>query len=301
MSDIRFDNRVAVVTGSGAGLGRSHALELAKRGARVVVNDLGSVDDGSGKMKKAADLVVEEIQKSGGTAIANYDSVATVAGGENIIKTAIDNFGQIDILVNNAGIVRDSTIKKMTEENWDLVMNVHLKGTYCVTKPALEYMKEKNYGRIVFTTSGVGLFGNFGQANYAAAKMGMVGLMNVIRLEMSKYNITCNTIAPNAATGMTEDILTDASLYDPKFVSSMVMCLSSEECSDTGMIFNCFSGWFSRVSVMCHKGVLLGDGKRDISPEEVRQNWKSIISLDDPKALDSIVETFSYIQPLQKK
>lgn len=300
MSDIRFDNKVAVVTGSGAGIGRNHALELARRGAKVVINDLGSVDDGSGNMKKAADLVVEEIQKAGGTAVANYDSVATVAGGENIIKTAIDNFGQIDILINNAGIVRDSTIKKMTEENWDLVMNVHLKGTYCVTKPALEYMKDKNYGRIVFTASGVGLFGNFGQANYAAAKMGMVGLMNVIKLEMSKYNITCNTIAPNAATQMTENILTDANLYDPKFVTAMVMYLSSEDCTDTGMIFNCFSGWYSRVSVMCHNGVLLGDGKRDVPPEEIRENWNKITSLADPKVLTSIVDTFAYLQPLQK-
>ena len=300
MSDIRFDNRVAIVTGSGSGLGRCHALELAKRGAKVVVNDLGTVDDGSGKTVKAADLVVDEIQQAGGIAVSNYDTVATVQGGENIVKTAVDTFGQVDILINNAGIVRDSGLKKMTEENWDLVINVHLKGAYCLTKPALEYMKEKQYGRIIFTSSGVGLYGNFGQANYAAAKMGMVGLMNVIKLETAKYNITCNTIAPNAATKMTENILRDQDLFNPKFVSAMVLNLVSEENSESGMIFNCFSGWYSRAAVQCYEGILLGDGKREVTPEEVRENWSAITALENPKSLNSIVESFGYISSLMK-
>jgi len=300
MSDIRFDNRVAIVTGSGSGLGRCHALELAKRGAKVVVNDLGTVDDGSGKTVKAADLVVDEIQQAGGIAVSNYDTVATVQGGENIVKTAVDTFGQVDILINNAGIVRDSGLKKMTEENWDLVINVHLKGAYCVTKPALEYMKERQYGRIIFTSSGVGLYGNFGQANYAAAKMGMVGLMNVIKLETAKYNITCNTIAPNAATKMTENILRDQDLFNPKFVSAMVLNLVSEENSESGMIFNCFSGWYSRAAVQCYEGILLGDGKREVTPEEVRENWSAITALENPKSLNSIVESFGYISSLMK-
>ena len=175
MTDIRFDGKVAIVTGSGAGIGKAHALELAKRGAKVVVNDLGGARDGSGSGTAAADQVVEEIKAAGGEAVANYDSVSSMEGGENIVKTAVDAFGKVDILINNAGILRDRSFLKMTEEEWDAVLAVHLKGAFCVTHPALKVMRENQYGRIVFTSSMSGLYGNFGQANYGAAKMGVVG------------------------------------------------------------------------------------------------------------------------------
>ncbi len=180
MPKIDFTGRVAIVTGAGAGLGRCHALEFAKRGAKVVINDLGGARDGVGSSDAAANKVVEEIKALGGEAVPNYDNVATVEGGKGIVQTAIDAFGKVDILVNNAGILRDCTFHKMEEENWDAVVGVHLKGAYCVTKPAFINMRENGYGRIVMTTSGAGLFGNFGQANYSAAKAGIVGLTECV-------------------------------------------------------------------------------------------------------------------------
>jgi len=171
MADIRFDGKVAIVTGAGRGLGRLYALELAKRGAKVVVNDLGGARDGSGGDTTPAEDVVKEITGAGGQAVANFDSVATVKGGENIVHAAVEAFGTVDILVNNAGILADRSILKMTEHEWDLIQDVNLKGTFCVTKPAFAIMREKKFGRIVFTTSGTGLYGNFGQTNYAAAKI----------------------------------------------------------------------------------------------------------------------------------
>ena len=207
MSTIDFTGRVAIVTGAGAGLGRCHALELAKRGAKVVVNDLGGTRDGTGSDDSAANKVVEEIKAAGGEAVPNYDNVATVAGGENIVKTSIDAYGKVDILINNAGILRDKSFVKMEEENWDGVMAVHLKGAYCVTKPAFINMRENGFGRIVMTTSGAGLFGNFGQSNYAAAKMGLIGLTNVLKLEGGKYNVKTNVLVPVAASRLTEDVL----------------------------------------------------------------------------------------------
>ena len=196
MSEINFNGRVAIITGAGAGLGRQYALELARRGAKVVVNDLGGLRDGSGQGTSAADKVVDEIKAGGGQALANYDNVALVDGGENIVKAAVENFGKVDILVNNAGIVRDKTFNKMDEPTWDVVMNVHLKGAFCVTRPAFINMRENNYGRIVMTTSSSGMYGNFGQSNYAAAKLGLLGLVNVLKLEGGKYNIKSNLIGP---------------------------------------------------------------------------------------------------------
>ena len=204
---IRFDDRVAIVTGAGAGLGRVYALELARRGAKVVVNDLGGGRDGSGEGSSSpADKVVDEIKASGGDAVANYDSVATAEGGENIVKSALDAFGTVDILINNAGILRDKSFLKMEPENWHIVLDVHLSGAYNVSRPAFAAMKDKGYGRILMTTSAAGLYGNFGQTNYTAAKMGLVGLMNTLKLEGQKYGIKVNTIAPVAASRLTEDI-----------------------------------------------------------------------------------------------
>jgi NAD(P)-dependent dehydrogenase (short-subunit alcohol dehydrogenase family) len=302
MFQIRFDGKAAIVTGSGAGIGRTYALELARRGAMVVINDLGANLDGSGTSSSAADAVVDEIKKAGGKAVANYDSVATAAGGENMVKTAVDTFGKIDIVINNAGIVRDKSFVKMAEEEWDMVLSVHLKGSYNVTKAAWPIMREQNYGRVVFTSSGVGLYGNFGQANYAAAKMGMIGLMNTLRIEGAKNNILINAIAPNAASRMTKNIM-PPQLFErlkPDFIAPLVAYLCSDQCKDSGMIFNCMGGWYSRTAIMCTNGVLLGDGKRDISAEEIMDNWGKITSLDGGKTLNSIAESFAYPMPLLK-
>jgi NAD(P)-dependent dehydrogenase (short-subunit alcohol dehydrogenase family) len=303
MSEIRFDGRVAIVTGAGAGLGRTYALELAKRGAKVVVNDLGGGRDGSGASHNAADAVVDEIKKMGGQAVANYDSVATVEGGENIVKAAVNAFGTVDILINNAGILRDKSFVKLSGDEWDLVISVHLKGAFCVTKPAFNIMREKQYGRIVFTTSGAGLYGNFGQANYSSAKMGIVGLMNVLNIEGAKYNIKSNTIAPVAASRLTQDVLPPDMFnkLKPEFVMPIVLYLASEANQDSGMIFNCAAGWYSRAAIVCAKGALIGDGKRDIKPEEIQENWNAIRGLEEAKPLGSVTDSFAYVMPLLQK
>jgi NAD(P)-dependent dehydrogenase (short-subunit alcohol dehydrogenase family) len=266
----------------------------------VVVNDLGGARDGSGGGTSAADAVVEEIRKAGGEAVANYDSVATKQGGENIVKTAVDAFGKVDILINNAGILRDKSFAKLEEAEWDLVLSVHLKGAFCVTQPAFRVMKDNNYGRIVNTASGAGLYGNFGQSNYCSAKMGLVGLMNNVCLEGGKYNITCNTIAPVAASRLTEDVL-PPSLFEklrPEFVTPLVLWLVSEQNKDTKMIFNCAAGWFSRTEILCAPGTIIGDGKRAISAEEIRDNWGQITSLDKARPLGSVADSFGYLGPL---
>ncbi len=256
---ITFDGRVAIVTGAGGGLGREYALELARRGARVVVNDLGGTVDGSGASTSAADLVVEEIAASGGEAVANYDSVSTRDGGEAITQTALDAFGTVDIVVNNAGILRDKSFANMSLDEVESVIDVHLKGGFFVSHPAFKVMKEKGYGRFVHTTSASGLFGNFGQANYAAAKMGLVGLSGVLAIEGTKYNIKSNAIAPIARTRMTENILGPVvDLVDPVQVMPMVVYLCSETNEYTHEIFAAGGGRFGRVFIGTNKGWFAG-------------------------------------------
>ena len=280
---IRFDGRVAVVTGAGRGLGRVYALELAKRGAQVVVNDFGSARDGTGAgSTNPADEVAQEIIAAGGQAVANYDSVATLEGGERIVKTALDHFGRLDILINNAGILQDKSFTKMTPDVWEAVLAVHLQGAYNVTRPAFLAMRESGYGRIVLTTSASGLFGNFGQANYSAAKLGLVGLMNTLKLEGEKYNVKVNTVAPLAGTRLTQGVFPPDVLerLKPESVAPLVIYLCSEACQDSGLIVNAGGGFFSRAAVVAAPATLVGDGQEVPTVEAIHQHWARIDSLE---------------------
>jgi NAD(P)-dependent dehydrogenase (short-subunit alcohol dehydrogenase family)/acyl dehydratase len=303
--EIRFDGRVAIVTGAGAGLGRVYALELAKRGARVVVNDLGGARDGSGKgSKKPADKLVEEIKALGGEAVANYDSVATVEGGENIIHTALEAFGTVDILINNAGILRDKTFLKMEPQNWQVVLDVHLNGAYHVSLPAFGVMKKKGYGRILMTTSAAGLYGNFGQTNYSAAKMGLVGLMNTLKLEGEKYNIKVNTIAPVAASRLTADILPPDFIdkLEPELVAPMALYLVSEQCPVNGNIYNVGMGCFNRAAFVTGPGMVVGDGREVPDPEDVLAQWEHVVNLKGAKEYWNATEQVGdVLQALNKR
>lgn len=280
MADIRFDNRVAVITGAGGGLGRSYALYLAARGASIVVNDLGGSTDGQGNSSKAADAVVNEIKAGGGKAVANYDSVSSAEGGANIIKTAVEAFGKVDVVINNAGILRDGSLTKMTAANFDALIDVHLKGAFYVTQPAFALMKENGYGRVVYTASGAGLFGNFGQANYAAAKMGLVGLSSVTAIEGAKYNIKSNVITPIARTRLTENVMAPTGdMFAPEFIAPMVAYLVSEECAYTHEIFNVGAGRYSRIFVGSAPGWNAPKGSAP-SVEDIRDNLSSIYSTE---------------------
>ena len=276
MSDIRYDGRVAVITGAGGGLGKTYALEMARRGAKVVVNDLGGKSDGTGAGHSMADQVVEEIKKAGGEAVANYDSVSTPEGGEGIIQSALKAFGRVDVVVNNAGILRDKTFLKLTPEELGIVIDVHLKGAFYVSQPAFRAMKENGYGRFIFTSSAAGILGNFGQTNYGAAKMGLVGLMNVLSVEGAKYNIKCNTIAPTARTRMTEELLGPlAPLLDPETVTPLVVYLGSEACELTHEIFSVGGGRFARMFVGLAPG-WVADGGKKVSAEDVQSHIEQI-------------------------
>ena len=258
---ITFDGRVAVITGAGGGLGKEYALELARRGARVVVNDLGGAVDGSGSSQGAADVVVDSIRKAGGEAVANYDSVATREGGAAIVQAAVDAFGTVDIVVNNAGILRDKSFANMTLDEVEAVLDVHLKGAFHVSHPAFRVMKDHGYGRFVHTSSASGLFGNFGQANYGAAKAGLVGLSNVLAIEGAKYNIKSNAVAPTARTRMTEDILGPfVDMFDPRQVMPMVVYLASEQNELTHEVFSVGGGRYARVFIGTNTGWFSGQG-----------------------------------------
>lgn len=256
---ITFDGRVAIVTGAGGGLGRSYAVELARRGASVVVNDLGGAVDGTGGAHSAADRVVEEIRAAGGEAVASYDTVSTPQGGAGICRTAIDTFGRIDVVVNNAGILRDRSFANMTTEEIHSVVDVHLLGAFHVSQPAFVQMKEQGYGRFVFTASNAGILGNFGQANYGAAKMGLVGLSNVLAIEGVRYNVASNVIAPVARTRMTEDLLGPfAEMLDPDQVMPLVVYLCSEANPYTHEIFSAGGGRYASFFVGLTEGWFAG-------------------------------------------
>lgn len=275
MADIRFDGKVAIVTGAGGGLGRQHALELARRGAKVVVNDLGGAVDGSGGSSAAAEAVVAEIKAFGGEAIANGSSVTDDAGVANMVKQAMDAWGRIDILVANAGILRDKTFSKMEMSDFEAVMNVHVMGTVKPAKAVWEIMKAQNYGRIVVTTSSTGLYGNFGQSNYGAAKLALIGFMNTLKLEGQKNNIHVNAISPVAATRMTENLMPAEVLekLKPEYVTPAVVFLVSEE-APTGVVLTAGAGAFAQARIYETEGVYLGEG--GLSVEEVRDNFGRI-------------------------
>ncbi len=280
---IRFDDRVAVITGAGQGLGRLYALELGRRGAKVVVNDLGGARDGSGGGSAGpADKVVDEIKALGGEAVASYDSVSTPEGGAAIVSKAIGAFGRVDIVINNAGILRDKSLAKMEPSEWDAVLAVHLDGAYNVTKPAFIKMRENGYGRIIVTTSAAGLHGNFGQANYSAAKMGLLGFMNTLKLEGEKHNIKINAVAPIATTRLSEDVLPPdlAEKLKPEFVTPLVTFLCSEQCPVTGAVYNAGMGYYSRSAIVTGPGTVLSEGNSIPSPEQIAGNIKAIASLE---------------------
>jgi len=279
MPDIRFDGRVAVITGAGGGLGRTYALEIARRGGMVVVNDLGGRGDGTGAGHSMADQTVKEINEAGGKAVANYDSVSTPAGGEAIVKAALDNFGRVDIVINNAGILRDKTFAKLAPEDLEIVLDVHLKGAFYVTQPAFRVMKEQNYGRLLFTASGAGVFGNFGQTNYGAAKMGLVGLSNVLAQEGAKNNIKSNVIAPIAKTRLTEQLLGPlADKLAPDCVTPLVVYLVSEQCELTHEIFDVGGGRYARIFIGMNPGWAKGPGQ----PATVEEIAAHIDEIRDP-------------------
>lgn len=272
-----FDSKVAIITGAGGGLGRQHALLMASRGALVVVNDLGGAVDGTGSDKGAADKVVDEIKALGGEAVADTNSVATAEGGQAIVQSALDAFGTVDIVINNAGILRDKAFHNMDESLVDPVFDVHLKGAFNVSGPAFRVMREKGYGRIISTSSAAGIFGNFGQANYGAAKMGLVGFTRVLAVEGARFNIAANAIAPIALTRMTEDLLGDlGQKLQPDYVAPLVTFLAHESCDATGRLFSVGGGRVAEVFIGECKGFV----DANLSPESVRDNWSTICDRD---------------------
>ena len=291
--ELRFDGRVAIVTGAGQGLGRSHALLLASRGAKVVVNDLGGSTAGEGKSSETADLVVEEITRAGGEAVANYDSVED---GDAIVRTAMDTWGRVDIVINNAGILRDKSFKNMTDADWDIIFRVHNYGAYKVTKAAWPIMTEQGYGRVLFTTSSAGLYGNFGQTNYGSAKLSLVGFANTLSLEGQRKNVLVNTIAPFAASRLTEGLLPPA-VFDslkPEYVSPIVAYLCSEDNETTGGVYEVGGGFYSSLRWERTKGRLFRLG-RDVSPDDIHSSWKQINDFSDVQHISSVMESLGPI------
>ena len=279
MSTLNFDDKVVIVTGAGNGLGRSHALAFAARGARVVINDLCGSATGEGADRSAADKVVDEITAAGGEAVANHDSVTD---GDRIVQCALDNFGRVDIVINNAGILRDKSFHNMTEEDWDLVYNVHVKGAFKVTHAAWPHLREQEYGRIIFTASAAGIYGNFGQANYAMAKLGLHGMAQSLAIEGAKRNIVVNTIAPIAGSRMTATIMPPQIVEQlkPEFVTPLVLKLCHEAHRDSGSLYEVGAGWIGKL----HWERSKGHGfpiTQPLTPEAIVEQWSAITDFTD--------------------
>lgn len=288
MAEIRFDDRVAVITGAGGGLGRAHALLLASRGAKVVVNDLGGSMEGEGADATPAQKVCDEIKAMGGEAVPNYDSVSEWDSAQKIVKTAIDSFGRIDILINNAGILRDKSMLKMEIKDWDLIIAVHLSGTFFCTKAAMPIMREAGYGRILSTASAAGLYGNFGQTNYGAAKLGIAGMMNSVKLEGAKYDIKANTLVPVAGTRLTATVMPPQVVekLKPEFVSPLAAYLVSEDCQLSGKMMVAGAGYFSCAAVMEGPG-WFSDDAASVTPDDIAAHIGEITKLEGAVEYDS--------------
>src|SRR5580693_7997197 len=293
MSDLRFDNRVVIVTGAGNGLGRSHALLFASRGARVVVNDLGGGHTGGGKSSSAADRVVEEIKDAGGQAVANYDSVED---GAKIVQCALDTFQRVDIVVNNAGILRDTSFPKMSDQDWDLIYRVHVLGSFRVTQAAWNHMRDAGYGRVIMTASAAGIYGNFGQANYSMAKLGLHGFAQTLAIEGKKRGVQVNTIAPIAGSRMTETILPPdvVAALKPEFVSPLVAWLCHESCEENGGLFEVGGGYIGKLRWERTQGALFRLS-RTLTPENVKAKWGVISDFSKSTHPTNLTES---IQPI---
>ena len=283
---IRFDDQVAIVTGAGGGIGKQHALELARRGAKVVVNDLGGGVDGTGT-SDASEAVVDQILTEGGEAIANGASVTDLDAIKDMTEQVVSKWGKIDILVNNAGILRDKTFHNVSMDDFNLVMDVHFQGTLNCTHTIYPIMRENGYGRIVFTSSSSGVFGNFGQSNYGAAKMAMVGLMNTLKLEGQKYNVFSNTITPVAYTRMTENLMPEdfGKQFQPEYITPAVLYLASDQ-APNGAIMAAGAGVFSRILIHETMGISLGTGE-DMTPENISASWEKISDMSDARLLQN--------------
>ncbi|WP_374689152.1 SDR family NAD(P)-dependent oxidoreductase [Promineifilum sp.] len=289
--ELRFDGRVAIVTGAGGGLGRAYALLLAARGAQVVVNDLGGSMHGEGATTAAADRVVEEIRAAGGQAVANYDSVED---GPRIVQTALDHFGRLDIVINNAGILRDTSFHKMTEADWEKIYRVHLYGGFRVTHAAWPHLREQGYGRVIMTSSAAGLYGNFGQANYSSAKLGLLGLAQTLAAEGQKRNVLVNTIAPLAGSRLTETILPPdlVAALKPEYVAPLVAWLCHERNTATGQTFEVGAGWVSRVRWQRAQGAFFPLGE-NLTPEAIAAQWDTVQDFTDPAYPTSPMDSFA--------
>lgn len=289
---LRFDDRVVIVTGAGNGLGRSHALEFARRGAKVVVNDLGGTIGGDGSNASVAQAVVNEIKATGGDAVANTDSVEL---GDKIVQTALDTYGRVDVVVNNAGVLRDSSFAKMTEADWDTIYRVHLYGSYKVTHAAWPHMRAANYGRVVMTTSIAGIYGNFGQANYSAAKLALFGLAQTLAIEGASKNILCNTIAPTAGSRLTATVLPKEAVdaLKPAYVTPAVILLAHENCPATGKLYEVGGGWVSQTRWEQTEGVFFQD---EYSAEDLKARWSEATSFERSRHGATIAESKSGIE-----
>lgn len=276
---LRFNGKVVLVTGAGGGLGRAYALAFAERGASVVVNDLGSTTSGGGRNSSAADRVVEEIKAKGGKAVANYDSVED---GEKVVQTALDAFGRIDVVINNAGILRDRSFPRISDADWDIIQRVHLRGSFLVSRAAWNHMKNQKYGRILMTASAAGIYGNFGQANYSAAKLGLLGLSNTLAIEGRKYNIFSNTIAPLAGSRLTETVMPPdlVNALKPDYVAPLVLWLCHESCQENGGLYEVGAGWIGKLRWERSLGAVVRKKNIPITPEAVRDNWDKICDFD---------------------
>ncbi|XP_018412811.1 PREDICTED: peroxisomal multifunctional enzyme type 2 isoform X1 [Nanorana parkeri] len=287
---LRFDGRVVLVTGAGGGLGKVYALAFAERGASVVVNDLGGDIKGDGKSTSAAEKVVEEIRAKGGKAVANYDSVEA---GEKLVQSALDAFGRIDIVINNAGILRDRSFARVSDADWDIIHRVHLRGSFLVTRAAWNHMKNQKFGRIIMTSSAAGIYGNFGQANYSAAKLGLLGLSNTLAIEGKKYNVHSNAIAPTAGSRLTQTVmpqdLVDA--LKPEYVAPLVLWLCHESCQENGSLFEVGAGWIGKLRWERTLGAIIREKNHPMTPEAVRDEWAKICDFDNATKPQTIQES----------